>query len=340
MSIIAENIIKKLKDNDASLNDLNLGGNSLGDEGAKVLAAALKNNNVLQSLELGNNAIGPNGAKALADVLIRNDKIETLYLRGNQIGDQGSEYLAQALIKNQTLKHLYLGGNKITIEGVKSFAQALQKNYTLETIYLRNNSVGDAGVEILVQALMKNFALRVINLANAELTEVGCRNLIKLLDINTTLQSIVFEHNGVENPEIIQAFEDKLKYNSSAVVITSNVIAKKILLHCEKYFEQEKAASGNGTENLDELAKKYALSRSEQYHWSGITQQGNSTLCVGFLSRMIFGRHQDQAIANEVVAVAKKLYAALFSRAKEEISNPKVAKPTQEILQDVNRVVD
>ncbi len=330
---IAENIIEKLRNNDSSLHDLNLGGGALSNEGTKILAAALEGNNSLQSLELGNNGIGGEGAKALAKVLLRNSTLETLYLRGNEIGDEGAIALSEALAVNNTLKHLYLGGNKITIVGVKAFAEALTKNSTLETIYLRNNSVGDEGSQILADALLKNSGLRVLNLANAELTEVGCRILIKALESNTTLQSLIFEHNGVENPEIVSAFEERLKHNVSAVVMASNAIARKILAHCEEYLELEKIREDQRKITSEELAKKYALTRVEQYHWSGVTQQGNSTLCVSFLSRMIFGKYSNQTAAEEVAGVARKLYEALFARAKDEISNPKIAKPSSEVLQ-------
>ncbi len=331
---ISEHILEKIRANDKSTTDLGISGSAVGDEGAKILAKALEGNTSLVSLELGNSNIGAEGAAALASVLTKGSALKTLYLRGNKIGDGGSKALAQALKNNNCLEHLYLGGNEIGIEGVKAFAEAFERNCTLQTIYLRNNHVGDEGAKILADALQKNFGLRVLNVANAELTEVGCNTFIKLLDSNTTLQSIVFEHNGVESEEIVKAFADRLKYNESLLVTTSNTIARKILRHCEDHLELERIREDKRPMTFEDLAQSWALSRAEQYHWSGTNFQGNAILCVSFLSRMIAGRYSyDQATIEDMTRIARALYEKLLARAKEDLANPKVTKPSQEILQ-------
>ncbi len=331
---ISESILEKLRANDKSTTDLGISGSAVGNEGAKILAKALEGNTSLVSLELGNSNIGAEGVAALASILTKVSALKTLYLRGNKIGDGGAKALAAALKSNNCLEHLYLGGNEIGIEGVKAFAEAFERNSTLQTIYLRNNHVGDEGAKILADALQKNFGLRVLNVANAELTEVGCKDFIKLLDSNTTLQSIVFEHNGVEAEDIVKAFADRLKYNESLEVTTSNIVAKKILRHCEDHMELERIKEDKRPMTLEELAQNCALSRAEQYHWSGNNLQGNAILCVSFLSRMILGRYSyDQETINDMTRVARTVYEKLLARAKEDLANPKVIKPNQEILQ-------
>lgn len=330
---ISEHVLEKIRANDKKLIDLGISGSAVGDEGVKVLADALNGNTSLLSIELGNSNIGSEGAEALARALLKNNTLKTLYLRGNKIGDEGSKALSEALKSNNGLEHLYLGGNEITIEGVKAFADAFTKNSTLQTIYLRNNRLTDEGAQILADALVKNFGLRVLNVANAELTEVGCRALLKLLDSNTTLQSIVFEHNGVETEEIVKAFDERLKYNGSLPVTTSNAVAKKILNHCEEYLELEKIREDKRTLNFEQLAEKCSLTRAEQYHWSGTNFHGNAILCVSFLSRMIFSKYPDKVAADEMVRIAHLLYEKLFVRAKEDLVNDKVTKPNPEILQ-------
>lgn len=335
---VSEHILDKLRKNDKKTTEVSFSGTPVGDEGAKDLANAIVNNTNLQILEIGNSDIGAKGATALANMLSKTNSLKTLYLRGNRIGDEGSKALAEALKRNNCLEHLYLGGNGIGIEGVTAFAEAFTKNSTLQTIYLRNNDVGDQGVQILSDALMKNFGLRVLNVANAKLTIEGCRIFLKLLDVNTTLQSIVFEHNGVEDEEIIKEFSKKLAYNSSPTVAASNAISRKILHHCEEYSAMEKIRQDKRPMTLEQLSEKYSLSRSEQYHWSGINNQGNAILCSAFLHRMIFSKYADDS-ANEILQTLRKLYDKFLTRTKEDLANPKTIKPNAEILQAAQNLV-
>ncbi|EOD17301.1 hypothetical protein EMIHUDRAFT_244161 [Emiliania huxleyi CCMP1516] len=81
---------------------LGLGGNKIGDEGCKALAAALGKEGAaprLKTLNLGGNQIGDEGCKALAAALKEGaaPRLKTLNLGGNQIGDEGCKALAAAL---------------------------------------------------------------------------------------------------------------------------------------------------------------------------------------------------------------------------------------------------
>ena len=59
------------------LNNLDLTGNDIGDDGAKAIAEALKVNPVLTTLDLHNNLIGAEGAKAIAEALKVNPLLKT-----------------------------------------------------------------------------------------------------------------------------------------------------------------------------------------------------------------------------------------------------------------------
>ncbi|KAH7054878.1 hypothetical protein BKA57DRAFT_452489 [Linnemannia elongata] len=50
-------------------------GNSIGSDGVKALAGALKTNKTLTTLDLMCNSIGSNGAKALAEALKTNSMV-------------------------------------------------------------------------------------------------------------------------------------------------------------------------------------------------------------------------------------------------------------------------
>ena len=67
---------------------LNLYRSSIGAEGARALAEALKTNGALTTLYLNSNSIGDEGARALAEALEANGALTALLLDGNSIGDK------------------------------------------------------------------------------------------------------------------------------------------------------------------------------------------------------------------------------------------------------------
>ena len=67
-----------------------MGGNGIGDDGAKAIAEALKVNPVLTTLSIWGNKIGAEGAKAIAEALKVNAVLTSLDLMANSIGDDGA----------------------------------------------------------------------------------------------------------------------------------------------------------------------------------------------------------------------------------------------------------
>ena len=93
-------------------------------------------------LELGKNKIGDEEAKVIAEALKNNHTLHTLNLENNEIGDEGGKIIGEALKNNHTLHTLYLRCKKIGDEGVKALAEALKNNHTLHTLNLYDNSIG------------------------------------------------------------------------------------------------------------------------------------------------------------------------------------------------------
>ena len=103
-----------MRHSNCKLQELYLGDNNIGPDGAKYLAEALRHSNCkLQTLDLSDNNIGDDGAKYLAEALRHsNCKLQTLHLGNNNIGDAGAEAFADVLrYDNRTLKTLNLYGN-------------------------------------------------------------------------------------------------------------------------------------------------------------------------------------------------------------------------------------
>ena len=135
---------KELRDNDAtviayliaeamaSLKELRLQANFIGDGGAAAIANALAVNASLNSLRLNVNNIGDPGAIAIAKALEVNASMTKLWLGGNKIGDAGAAAISNALTVNAslTLARLWVGS---AINGNTQLVAACRaKGVTLE----------------------------------------------------------------------------------------------------------------------------------------------------------------------------------------------------------------
>ena len=85
------------------INSLNLPGNKIGDDGAKAIAEALKENTSVTNLDLSSNAISDEGAKAIAEALKENTTITSLDLDENQIGAAGAKDIVDFIRRNVEL---------------------------------------------------------------------------------------------------------------------------------------------------------------------------------------------------------------------------------------------
>ena len=111
-SMISAMVITSLIRNNPSVTSLSLGQNELGDEGATLLARALKESKVskLASLNLNGygcwrkNQIGPAGAKELAKYISVAPSLTELSISGNSIGDDGKYAIGAAV--NSSMRRL------------------------------------------------------------------------------------------------------------------------------------------------------------------------------------------------------------------------------------------
>merc|ERR1712137_887951 len=186
-----------------------LGNNIIGDEGAKSIAKAIRNNAVpnmdtwyiagnnisevgiqpicealyssvnIKALWLKRNPLLPAGVRHVAGLLKHNRSIVTLDLDNCGVLDEGVSYLVEGLKENPTVLHLYLGVNGITHEGVSTLAQYLATpSASLATLFLSVNRVGDKGCEILSTMFEKNVHLRRLSLASNRIGDKGVEALV------------------------------------------------------------------------------------------------------------------------------------------------------------------
>ena len=130
--------------------------NRIGDEGAKALGEALKNNTTLTILDLMCNRIGDEGGQALGEALQNNTALTRLDLERNRISYVGAKALGEGLQKNITLTSLNLGYNQLGEEGAKALAAGLERNMTLTALYLNSSQIGTEDEKLINSLITRN----------------------------------------------------------------------------------------------------------------------------------------------------------------------------------------
>ena len=158
-SMLSNKNLKILFDRIAQTNIrmMNLEGNHIGDEGARIIASGTLKDSKVHTLHLGYNDLGDSGAKTIHDGIVNitnlsmgsngleqftQDNLIELDLGWNNIGDEGIHLLAEAV----NIRTLNLEGNRITDEGAKTIAQKLTN---LKTLNISWNDLGPTGLDIL-----------------------------------------------------------------------------------------------------------------------------------------------------------------------------------------------
>eukprot|EP00048_Salpingoeca_helianthica_P014464 m.221827 g.221827 ORF g.221827 m.221827 type:complete len:145 (-) comp15893_c0_seq1:59-493(-) len=109
--------VERMHTNDAAQTEVVIGGQVVRDEGAVLVAEALKANNTVTLLNLASNNISLSGARALADALRENTTLLYLILRQNYaISEEGATALEEALEVNTTLLEMDLVSTGMSLD--------------------------------------------------------------------------------------------------------------------------------------------------------------------------------------------------------------------------------
>ncbi|KAL0242943.1 hypothetical protein GEMRC1_005506 [Eukaryota sp. GEM-RC1] len=212
--------VKKLCEDvrDGKVTSVDLRNNSIGVEGARLLAEALQFNDSVTSLQLRSNSVGAEGAIALAEVLAVNASLTSFGLRSNSVGAVGARALAEALTVNASLTSIDLWNNSIGNAGARALAEALTVNASLTSIDLWNNSIGNAGARALAEALAVNDSLKSVNMSYNSIGDEGVKALAEALKVNTSITIFDLSCNSIGN-QGAGALADALKVNSSITTL-------------------------------------------------------------------------------------------------------------------------
>mmetsp|Transcript_19987 Transcript_19987/g.64923 ORF Transcript_19987/g.64923 Transcript_19987/m.64923 type:complete len:261 (+) Transcript_19987:20-802(+) len=180
--------------------ELRLFGESIGDEGATRLAAALGSNPPLLLVDLWHNGIGPAGARALGAALAKNNKLQRLYLNENPLGAEGVRALAEGLGADAlSPHHLWLSRTGAGDDGAIGIAEALKKNRVLEALDLWECGISAAGARALATALRYNTVLRTLELRGNPMGDGGAQAFAELMPENKPLATLDLINTGVSD---------------------------------------------------------------------------------------------------------------------------------------------
>uniref|UniRef100_A0A8D1VEC1 Ribonuclease inhibitor n=1 Tax=Sus scrofa TaxID=9823 RepID=A0A8D1VEC1_PIG len=191
----------------ASLRELDLGSNGLGDAGiAELCPGLLSPASRLKTLWLWECDITASGCRDLCRVLQAKETLKELSLAGNKLGDEGARLLCESLLQpGCQLESLWVKSCSLTAACCQHVSLMLTQNKHLLELQLSSNKLGDSGIQELCQALSQpGTTLRVLCLGDCEVTNSGCSSLASLLLANRSLRELDLSNNCVGDPGVLQ----------------------------------------------------------------------------------------------------------------------------------------
>ncbi|XP_041096143.1 NACHT, LRR and PYD domains-containing protein 3-like isoform X2 [Polyodon spathula] len=190
-----EYLASALCTNQSALTELELGKNCLGDSGAKLLFAALKDPNCkLEKLGLHYCDLTGNCCEDLASALCTNQStLRELRMGENVLGDSGVKLTAALKDPNCKLEKLGLERCSLTGNCCEDLVSALctTSHSTLRELELAGNNLGDSGVKLTAALKDPNCKLEKLGLWGCQLTGDYCQNLASALCRNqSTLREL------------------------------------------------------------------------------------------------------------------------------------------------------
>lgn len=162
---------------------LNLSGNKINKEGAKLFCEVLRKQFTLRHLDLSGNKLGVSGCQAVAKALLNNTTLRHLNLYSNQMDVDGARCLKETLLVNDTLEYIDVGSNRLRDKGILALAEGISGNKTcaLKGISLRYNFVSDDGADKFFEIILQHSKIDKVFIKHNYLTEPFITNLENII---------------------------------------------------------------------------------------------------------------------------------------------------------------
>ncbi|XP_032898042.1 ribonuclease inhibitor-like [Amblyraja radiata] len=183
-----------------SLTQLDLGENTLGDSGVKMLSVALRDSDCITSRscgDLSSNRLTASCAQDLASALSTTPSLTELSLGDNKLGDAGVRLLCEALKDTEcNIQELRLNNNGLTQSCAEDLAAAIITNDSLTGLDLSDNKFGDSGIKALNAALVNpECKIEKLRLDRIGLTDSVNEDFISTLSAARVMKDVSLETN-------------------------------------------------------------------------------------------------------------------------------------------------
>ena len=204
---------------------LNIGNNSLRNEGFDLICKGLNNNLTLRELGIGNNDINEEGLKKCLKY-INITKIISLDLSGNKIKDEGLIFFSNHLRHFPELRILNISNCNIEYNGFKELLKILQSVRRIESLDISNNKLNNEKFGEL-KMFFCAFGLRYLNLSRCHLEDETTYLLGECLALNETIKHLNISKNKISDSGF-KSFRNLLSRNNTLeyLDLSSNVITE------------------------------------------------------------------------------------------------------------------
>ena len=192
-----EELAEALGRKECKLRILNVADNGITDSGVSRLSSTLDSNSCLEELNLSCNGVSCQGVALLATVLRKEKtKISRLNLSWNNLGDDGVASLACA--RQSTINLAY---TNISIKGIHSLVSIFQTLTNLEELDISGNIIEAAGFEALLSCLTNpGCRIKCLALNNCNSTDEGVIHCVKVLTFPLNqITCLGLSGNGITN---------------------------------------------------------------------------------------------------------------------------------------------
>ena len=232
-----KNLDKFLKIN-LFIENLNICGNSIKDEGFFILSKGLNNNQSLYklnisnndihhkglnqglnlisicklySLNISNNPILDEGLKRLTDSLKNFNNLHRLNVSNCGFEFPGFEHLINALQYIKRIEYLNVSGNNIKSENFENLKPCFS-TFGIKTLNMSKCSLGNESTYILGECIAGNETIKNLNISENKITDLGFKSFIPLFSNNNVIESFDCSVNFISDITA-KEFIKNMKFN-------------------------------------------------------------------------------------------------------------------------------
>jgi Ran GTPase-activating protein (RanGAP) involved in mRNA processing and transport len=189
--VVSTNLCVLIGSTRCSLDTLRLSGNSIKDEGLRMLLAAMKLSGRPQSVDLGQTKVTASGVSKLLDLYQSSNRITSLHLSKIELNARIVERLSSILTSSPCLlMRLVLEGVGLGRSGCLTLLAALAKNKSIVELNLGDNGLDQKCASAVSDVLRQHPSLTVLELSRSSLSGPGMAAIAQCLREGAHLQSL------------------------------------------------------------------------------------------------------------------------------------------------------